>query len=142
MNIPRSSSGCFLVGQLVRQSHYSDALCNLSCWVALSLHPTYNFKEENLTNNSELKIKPRPRETVSLQIPKDTLKSLQEVADYRDMSVEALLKFYIGQELRQDLAKLFSDRLLEKTARVLARHIQSEAEISAIIQEIKTETIP
>ncbi len=93
-------------------------------------------------NNSELQIKPRPSETVSLQIPKDTLKSLQEVADYRDMSVEALLKFYIGQELRQDLAKLFSDRLLEKTARVLARHIQSEAEISAIIKEIQTETIP
>lgn len=93
-------------------------------------------------NNSELKIKPRPSETVSLQIPKDTLKSLQEVADYRDMSVEALLKFYIGQELRQDLAKLFSDRLLEKTAKVLARHVRSEAEILAIIKEIKTETIP
>jgi len=93
-------------------------------------------------NNSELQIKPRPTETVSLQIPKDTLKSLQEVADYRDMSVEALLKFYIGQELRQDLAKLFSDRLLEKTARVLGRHIQSEAEVSAIIKEIQTETIP
>ncbi|MDY6804950.1 MAG: hypothetical protein SXA11_14240 [Cyanobacteriota bacterium] len=93
-------------------------------------------------NNSDLQIKPRPSETVSLQIPKDTLKSLQQVADYRDMSVEALLKFYIGQELRQDLAKLFSDRLLETTARVLARHFQSEAEISAIIKEIKTETIP
>ena len=93
-------------------------------------------------NNSELQIKPRPSETVSLQIPKDTLKSLQEVADYRDMSVEALLKLYIGQELRQDLAKLFSDRLLEKTARVLARYIESEAEISAIIKEIQTETIP
>lgn len=56
------------------------------------------------------------------------------------MSVEALLKFYVGQGLRQDLAKLFSDRLLESTAQVLARHIQSEAEILAIIQEIQAET--
>ena len=70
-------------------------------------------------NNSEselnLQIKPRPKETVSLQIPKDTLKSLQEVADYRDMSVEALLKFYIGKELRQDLAQLFSNRVARTT---------------------------
>ena len=55
------------------------------------------------------------------------------------MSVEALLKFYIGQNLRQDLAKLFSDRVIESTAQVLARHIQSEDEIATIIQEIQTE---
>ncbi len=56
------------------------------------------------------------------------------------MPLEALVKFYIGQGLRQDLAKLFSDRVLETTAQVLARHIQSEDEILAIIQEIQTET--
>jgi hypothetical protein len=56
------------------------------------------------------------------------------------MPLEALVKFYIGQGLRQDLAKLFSDRVLETTAQVLARHIQSEEEISTIIQEICFET--
>ena len=58
------------------------------------------------------------------------------------MSLESLLKLYIGQCLRQDLAKLFSSSVLEATAQVLARHIQSEAEISTIIQEIKAETTP
>lgn len=57
------------------------------------------------------------------------------------MSCEALLKFYIGQGLRQDLAQLFSERVLEKTAHVLARHIASEEEASAILREIQTEAI-
>ncbi|HEY9675019.1 MAG TPA: hypothetical protein V6D11_26495 [Waterburya sp.] len=56
------------------------------------------------------------------------------------MSLEALLKLYIGQSLRQDLAKLFSNRVLEATAQALARHIQSEEKISTIIQEIRDET--
>ncbi|MBW4569161.1 MAG: BrnA antitoxin family protein [Tolypothrix carrinoi HA7290-LM1] len=87
----------------------------------------------------ELNLRPRVTETVSIKIPTDTLQSLKKVAASRDMSVEALLKLYIGQNLRQDLAKLFSDRLLESTAQVLARHIQSEDEIATIIQEIQTE---
>ncbi|GAX42241.1 hypothetical protein NIES4075_32410 [Tolypothrix sp. NIES-4075] len=88
----------------------------------------------------ELNLRPRATETVSIKIPTDTLQSLKKVAASRDMSVEALLKLYIGHNLRQDLAKLFSDRVLESTAQVLARHIQSEDEILAIIQEIQTET--
>lgn len=57
-----------------------------------------------MENHEEIKlhIRPRPTETVSIKIPTDTLKSLQKIAAIRDMSVEALLKFYIGQGLRQD----------------------------------------
>ncbi|MCL1475056.1 hypothetical protein [Argonema antarcticum] len=88
----------------------------------------------------ELKLRPRPTETVSIPIPLNTLESLKKVAASRDMSLTALLKFYIGQSLRQDLAKMFSDRLLETTVQVLSRHIDSEEEISAIIQEIRSET--
>jgi len=87
-----------------------------------------------------LQLHPRAKETVTIEIPKDTLDSLKKVAANRDMSLEALLKFYIGQGLRQDLAKLFSNRVLEATAQVLGRHINSEEEISTIIQEIQAET--
>ncbi len=94
-------------------------------------------------NNSEEKIKsqlrPRTAEIVSLNIPIDTLASLDTIATNRDMSVEALLKFYIGQGLREDLAKAFSERLLDKTAQVLARHLESAEEISTIIREIQAE---
>ena len=84
-----------------------------------------------------LQLRPRPVETVSIEIPKDTLEALKKIAAHRDMSYQALLKFYIGQGLRQDLAKHFADRLLETTARVLARHIRSPEEVSAIMQEIR-----
>ncbi|MEG4443747.1 hypothetical protein QUB47_14450 [Microcoleus sp. AT9_B5] len=95
-------------------------------------------------NNSEeeikLQLRPRTAEIVSLNIPIDTLSSLEKIAANRDMSVEALLKFYIGQGLREDLAKVFSERLLDKTAQVLARHLESAEEISTIIREIQAET--
>ena len=91
------------------------------------------------TNELELHLKPRTTETVSIKIPTEALESLKKVAANRDMTLEALLKFYIGQSLRQDLAKLFSERVLESTAQVLARHIESKEEILTIIQEIRAE---
>lgn len=89
----------------------------------------------------ELCLHPRTTEEVLVKIPVDTLESLKKVAASRDMPLDALLKFYIGQGLRQDLAKLFSDRVLETTAQVLARHIESEEDISAILREIREEAV-
>ncbi len=68
-----------------------------------------------------LQLRPRLQEKVSLDIPADTLVSLKKVAASRDMSCEALIKLYIGQGLRQDLAKSFSNCVLEATAQVLAQ---------------------
>jgi hypothetical protein len=106
-----------------------------------SLLPT---PKGNYTNNPETEINlqlcPRITETVSMQIPTDTLESLTKIATIRNMSVEALLKFYIGQGLRADLTKDFSERLLDTTAQVLARHLDSEEEISTIMREIQAET--
>ena len=89
----------------------------------------------------ELRFHSRASTTVTVQIPDDTLASLEKVAASRDMSSEALIKLYVGQGLRQDLAKLFADRVLEKTAEVLTRHIGSEEEVSAILKEIRVEAV-
>ena len=89
----------------------------------------------------DLKIRSRDSKPVTIHIPADTLSSLEKIAVGRDMSVEALLKLYIGQSMRQDLAKLSADRVLEKTAKVLKQHIQSEEEVSAILKEIRVETV-
>jgi transcriptional regulator of met regulon len=95
-------------------------------------------------NNSEseitLQLRSRITEKVSISIPIDTLESLTKIATIRDMSVEDLLKFYIGQGLRADLTKAFSERVLDPTAQVLARHIDSEEEILTILREIQAET--
>lgn len=88
----------------------------------------------------QLALKPRPMEAVTLKVPVDTLEALGRIAESREMSVETLMKQYVGQGLRQDLAKRFGDRLLESTASVLSRHLESEQEINAILREIQLET--
>ncbi|MEZ4658710.1 MAG: hypothetical protein R2911_14160 [Caldilineaceae bacterium] len=96
--------------------------------------------DENM-NNLELKFHPRETERVWIDIPTDTLESLKQIAEKWDMSVQALFKFYIGLELRQDLARQFGDRVLETTEKVLTRHLQSKEEIHSILREIRAETV-
>ena len=102
-------------------------------------------KQTNQTPKAEegfdLKVRSRNSKPVTIRIPADTLASLEKIAAGRDMSVEALLKLYIGQAMRQDLAKLSADRVLEKTEQVLKQHIESEEEVSAILKEIRVETV-
>ncbi|MGI9180615.1 MAG: hypothetical protein ACR2H9_08965 [Longimicrobiaceae bacterium] len=88
---------------------------------------------------TDLRMHPRPTQSVTLVIPTEALDALREVAATRDTTPEALMKLYIGQGLRQDTARLFSERILETTARVLARHIPSEEERAAILREIEDE---
>ena len=84
-----------------------------------------------------MKLYPRASTIVTLEMPTDSYETLTQVAKNRDMSPDALLKFYIGQGLRQDAARLFSERVMRTTAQVLARHIASEEERAAILQEIQ-----
>jgi hypothetical protein len=89
---------------------------------------------------SELKLRPRPSTTLSLKIPTDTYENLERIAAARDMSVDALMKFYIGQGLRQDLTQRFADHVMDLTAQVLARHGQSPEQVEAILREIRSST--
>jgi hypothetical protein len=84
-----------------------------------------------------LSFQKRPVETVTIQIPADTLMSLQQVAATKDMTEQALLKLYIGNGLRQDLSRLFSDRVFEMTQMVLSKHLESEEEVLRIMKEIR-----
>ncbi len=88
-----------------------------------------------------LRLRPRETESVSLAIPQDTLAALKKVAAKRDMSYQALLKLYMGQGLRQDVAQFFGDQVLDATAHVLARHLQSEEEVASVMREIRQEAV-
>jgi hypothetical protein len=83
----------------------------------------------------------RPSTEFSLAMPVDVLASLTRVAEARDMPVEALVRFYVGKGLREDLAKGYADRLMQSAAQVLTRHLNSEEEVSAILREIREETV-
>jgi hypothetical protein len=50
--------------------------------------------------------RPRETESVPMNLPKTVIASLEQVAASRNMSIDALLKLYIGQSLRQDLSNL------------------------------------
>lgn len=89
---------------------------------------------------TELHLRPRPSAPVTLTVPTDTLSTLEAMAANRDMSVEALMKLYIGQGLRQDVAQRFADRVLDLTAQVLTRHGQSQEQVDAIVREIRNAT--
>jgi hypothetical protein len=53
------------------------------------------------------------------------------------MSVKALLKFYIGRGLRQDLSDLSANQLLDAVAEVLGERLGSQADADAVMREIR-----
>jgi len=61
---------------------------------------------EEITN---IHLHPQVTRPFYLAIPVDALELIKRVAANRDMSPEALLKFYIGQGLRHDLMSAEAD---------------------------------
>lgn len=63
-------------------------------------------KKEIVTEEGfTLKFYPRETKTVELEISVDMLEALENKAKERNLPLEALLKFYVGQGLRQDLSQ-------------------------------------
>ncbi len=93
----------------------------------------FNISDETL----ELKIRPRESETVSIEIPKDTLSSLEQIAERKDMSLAALLRFYIGKGLRQDLNQSFAAPILDCMVKALEKRNYPADEVAEILQEIQ-----
>jgi hypothetical protein len=64
-----------------------------------------NKKEIITEEGFELKFYPRETKTITLELSADTLEALEKKAREKDLPLKALLKFYIGQGLRQDLSE-------------------------------------
>ena len=82
----------------------------------------------------EIRWRKAESESVSIELPRTAIASLEKVAQNKDMSVKALLKFYIGQGLRQDLSDLSANHLLDAVAEVLSDRLGSQAD--AVMREI------
>lgn len=61
-----------------------------------------------LQETDELRVRHRPHTSIAIDIPTDVLETLAEVAHERDMSVEALIRFYIGRCLREDRPRMYA----------------------------------
>jgi hypothetical protein len=83
------------------------------------------------------RVAPRETEIVPLEVPVDALATLRQVAEERDMSLEALLRFYIGQGVRQDISRRYGEHILKNAERALARRFDSAEERAAILREIR-----
>lgn len=75
----------------------------------------------------------RPTTTLSFQVPVDVRDDLEKVAQTKEMSsIEALLRFYVGQGLRKDLAELRRKESAKQAQQILGKyHIDQK-----IIEEV------
>jgi uncharacterized protein YoaH (UPF0181 family) len=89
----------------------------------------------------ELTINIRSSEAVTVKIPTDTLADLRAIADKKDMSIEGLIKFYVGQGLRADLTQLRADQTLNTAQKVLSEHLKSGEAMAKIVNEIRQRSI-
>ena len=62
-----------------------------------------NSKKIITEEGYELKPYPEEKEEITIGIPKLTFEALKKIAERKDLPVKAVVKFYIGQGMRQDL---------------------------------------
>jgi hypothetical protein len=72
--------------------------------------------EKEIVTEEGFVLKPYPRETkeVSINMSVDTIELLEKKAKERDLSLKALLKFFISQGLRQELTPQEASELFRK----------------------------
>ena len=85
----------------------------------------------------KLEIRNRPSQMVSIRIPLDTLEQLKHVAASQDLGYQSLLKLYIGEGLRKDLATRHRQTLLSETENLLRRHLNDDKKLKTILAKLK-----
>lgn len=100
-----------------------------------------NSPDEMLDETFELKVNVRSFEAVTVKIPVDTIADLRAIAGKKDMSLEGLIKFYVGQGLRADLTQLRADQTLNAAQQVLAEHLKSGEAAAELVNEIRQRSI-
>jgi len=70
-----------------------------------------------------MKTKERKKMMVSLRMPVDVVEDLKRIAPLKGMSgYQALIKYYVGTGLRQDLEVLWLQEVPRRIQGILARH--------------------
>jgi hypothetical protein len=93
--------------------------------------------KENFMKKVNITLHRRPSKMVSIRVPKDTLEQLKLIATQKELGYQSLLKLYIGEGLRRDLAETSRDHLIAKTVAVLKKHIADEKKVAAIERSLK-----
>ena len=82
--------------------------------------------------------KNRPMKMVSLRIPEDVLEDLKRIAPFLGFTgYQALIKAYIGQGLRADLAQLEAKPEISHLIESLRKHGVEDEVIASAMAELK-----
>jgi hypothetical protein len=82
----------------------------------------------------------RPMTTISIRMPEDVIEDLKQVAPSLGFSgYQSLIRAYIGQGLRRDLARFDNDKV-QALAESLRRHGVDERLIAQAIAEVQAKT--
>ncbi len=93
--------------------------------------------KENSMKKANITLHRRPSKMVSIRVPKDTLEQLKLIATQKELGYQSLLKLYIGEGLRRDLAEISRDSIISKTVAVLRKHVTDKKKIAAIERSLK-----
>jgi predicted DNA binding CopG/RHH family protein len=84
--------------------------------------------------------KDRPMTSISLRMPEDVIEDLKAIAPTMGFSgYQPLIRAYIGQGLRKDLARLENDQV-KLVVESLRRHGVADQVIAEAIAEVKAKT--
>lgn len=65
----------------------------------------------------------RPATTILMKMPADVINDLERVAQSKGMTTyQALIKFYVGQGLRKDIAEIQKKKSAEQAKRILGKY--------------------
>jgi hypothetical protein len=91
-------------------------------------------KNKTLVTPEGYKLTFRERESVEvkLNIPKDVLKTLEKIAEKKNLSVESVLKFFIGQGLRNELdSKSLTESALKRLKTRKTADLKADVDLAA-----------
>ena len=72
--------------------------------------PVEDIDEFDVDDFVFTRLRPEPYEEVTIKIPLKAIPEIRAIAEERDMSVEALLRFYISFGLRADVSRRWAER--------------------------------
>ena len=87
--------------------------------------------------------KDRPMTMISLRIPEDVVEDLKRIAPLLGFSgYQPLIRAYIGQGLRTDLARLESNQMISDFVESLRKHGVEDEVITSAMAEVQEATQP
>jgi hypothetical protein len=105
--------------------------------MSLVMKASSGMKTENSMKKVNITLHRRPSKMVSIRVPKDALEQLKLIAAQKELGYQSLLKLYIGEGLRRDLAEMSQASFIAKTVNVLRKHIADEKKVAAIERSLK-----